>query len=217
MQHSELVMMRRVFVALLVATAASASMASDVRTLRRADGVLLIYNEHSSSATQRVIASGAELSAVIDQLARRQNLDPRLVQAVIQVESGFDRHALSSKGAQGLMQLMPATALELGVRNAFDVVQNVRGGTEYLRRMIDRFGGSLELGLASYNAGPAAVARFGGLPPYRETARYVRRVLDAYERGPASAFVRREHRPVRVEMTAKNEILITTAAADSAK
>ena len=103
-----------------------------------------------------------------------------LVRAVVQVESAYDVRAVSRAGALGLMQLMPATAAELSVRNPFDPEANVRGGTTYLRQMLDEFDDELSLALAGYNAGPAAVRRHGGVPPYRETQQYVRRVLRLY-------------------------------------
>lgn len=215
------------FVALSVIVLPASS--SDLRTMVRADGVVLIYSEgldddatlsppsRSPSQPATVFSEkvlSAELSAVIDRLARRQRLDPGLVRAVIRVESGFDARAVSSRGARGLMQLMPATARQLGVHDAFDAAENVRGGTEYLRRMIDHFDGNLELGLASYNAGPGAVDRYGGVPPFEETRRYVRRVLEAYRRetgeSPRSLSTSDPTLPVRVVRTATNEVLITT-------
>ena len=122
------------------------------------------------------------LSNLIDPVAARHGLDSRLVAAVIWVESSGDPNAVSKKGAQGLMQLMPATARELGVRNVLDPGQNVDGGSHYLRRMLDEHDGDLSLALAAYNAGPDAVRRYGGVPPYRETRDYVGRVLKVYER-----------------------------------
>ena len=113
-------------------------------------------------------------------LAARQNDVPvALVKAVIAAESAFDPAAISHKGAQGLMQLMPITAAELGVADPLRPDENVRGGVRYLRHLIDRYG-DLSLALAAYNAGPTAVDRYGGVPPYRETEAYVKRVLTYY-------------------------------------
>jgi soluble lytic murein transglycosylase-like protein len=123
--------------------------------------------------------------AAYDQLivraARRHGLPPALVKAVVKAESNFQPDALSDKGAQGLMQLMPATAEDLGVDHPFTPEENVLGGTRYLREMYDRFG-DWEHALAAYNAGPGAVDRFGGIPPYAETQEYVERVLHYYRR-----------------------------------
>jgi soluble lytic murein transglycosylase-like protein len=109
--------------------------------------------------------------------ARTQNLRPDLVRAVVQVESGYNPRAISPKGALGLMQLMPSTAARLGVVRPFDPEESIRGGTAYLRQLLDRFDGDETLALAAYNAGPQAVDRYGNkVPPYRETRDYVRRV-----------------------------------------
>jgi soluble lytic murein transglycosylase-like protein len=114
---------------------------------------------------------------VIVQHARNQGIRPDLVRAVIQVESAFDPHAVSPKGAQGLMQLMPDTARELGVRNPFNPDDNIRGGTAYLRQLLDRYDNNEVLALAAYNAGPNAVDKYGeSVPPYRETRSYVSKV-----------------------------------------
>lgn len=112
----------------------------------------------------------------IEAAASAFGLSSSLLRAVIQVESEFDRSAVSSKGAQGLMQLMPFTARRFAVRDPFDPRQNVFGGAQYLRLLLDMFGGDVALALAGYNAGENAVLRFGGLPPYKETQGYVRKV-----------------------------------------
>ncbi|PYQ55027.1 MAG: transglycosylase [Acidobacteria bacterium] len=122
-------------------------------------------------------AGSSDLAALAEAAARRHALDPELVRAVVAVESDFHADAVSSKGAQGLMQLMPATARALGVKDAFDPAQNLDGGARHLRALIDQYGGDVKRALAAYNAGPGAVARHGGVPPYAETREYVRKVL----------------------------------------
>jgi len=126
-------------------------------------------------------ASPAAYDGVIQRTARIHGLPPALVKAVIRAESNFDPGARSHKGAMGLMQLMPATARALGVQDPWRAEENVQGGTRYLRSMVNRYG-DVRLALAAYNAGPDAVDRYKGVPPYRETQEYVRRVLAYYRK-----------------------------------
>lgn len=116
----------------------------------------------------------------ITEAANRYGVPDRLVTAVIRAESGFNPRAVSRKGAQGLMQLMPATASGLGVRNSFDPRENIHGGVRHLRALIDRFPGNLPLAIAAYNAGEKAVLTYGGIPPYPETQDYVDKVMRFY-------------------------------------
>lgn len=129
----------------------------------------------------RVPKVPAHLEPLISDSARTHGVDPRLVAAVMRRESAWNPRAVSPVGACGLMQLMPATAKFLGVSNVFDPRQNIDGGTRYLRTLLDTFDGDLDLTLAAYNAGPGAVAKYNGVPPYRETRAYVKHVRATYE------------------------------------
>jgi soluble lytic murein transglycosylase-like protein len=163
--------------------------AAEVKVKILEDGTRVMYNEGRSRKTYgppRIQTSGsvADLEQLIAKYSARRSLDPELVRAVIQVESGGYTQALSNKGAMGLMQLMPETARELAVDDPYDAEQNVSGGTQYLSWMLDRFNGNLELALSGYNAGPEAVDRYGGVPPYSETRSYVEKVLRIYRNEP---------------------------------
>ncbi len=162
-----------------------------VRIAQGADGRRVIVNETSVQHARRFAADllpvpdlpglpSGGLEPIIRRHCEARHLDPRLVRAVIQVESGYNHRARSNKGAMGLMQLMPDTAVELAVFHPYDVDENLRGGTAYLRQLIDTFQGSLEMALAAYNAGPGAVERHHGVPPYPDTVDYVQRVMALY-------------------------------------
>ena len=126
--------------------------------------------------------SRSEINDLIEKYAEKNGLDSDFVKAVIKQESGFNPNATSSCGAMGLMQLMPSTAQGLGVKNAYDAEQNIMGGTKYLKGLMDRFDNNKSLALAAYNAGPNAVKKYGGIPPYMETQNYVKSVLSNYDK-----------------------------------
>ncbi len=176
-----------VALALLAAPPAPAQ----IYTRENANGVVEATNVPSSSPGYRLTYPGkgtlihsrgfqgsysGEFDHHIEAAAALHQLNPNLVKAVIKAESDFDRWAVSSKGAQGLMQLWPPTARRFGVSDPFDARQNIFAGTQYLRILLDMFQGDVSLALAGYNAGENAVRRYGGIPPYRETRDYVRKV-----------------------------------------
>lgn len=177
----------------------------------RDDGMKVIVNEPTEARSRRLSGSllavpDPALAEAIDRHALARDLEPRLVQALIQVESGYNPSARSNKGAIGLMQLMPGTARDLAVSDPWDLEQNLRGGTSYLRKMLDRFG-VLEFALAAYNAGPEAVAKYGGVPPYEETRAYVRRILQLFDGRDAAL----EGSRVFIVRDADNRVRITTS------
>lgn len=139
------------------------------------------YQPTGSDITPGYHGSANQYDGYIRQIARRYRVDPPLIKAIIHTESDFDHRAVSSKGAQGLMQLMPATARELRVADPFNPRENIDGGTRYFRQMMDNFNGNLILSLAAYNAGPGLVRRTGGVPRIPETLRYVNKVLKQYK------------------------------------
>jgi len=135
-----------------------------------------------SSAQGFPVQPHTDLNEVVNQASGRYRLDPDLVNSVIKAESGFNVRAVSPKGAQGLMQLMPGTASQLGVPNAFDPQANIEGGTRYLRELLERYNFDLVKALAAYNAGPQRVEQFGGVPPFHETRAYVARIVKDFNK-----------------------------------
>ena len=126
-----------------------------------------------------------QYDGLIEEHANANAVNPALVKAVIQAESAFNPRARSHKGAMGLMQLMPSTAAELGVQDPYDPVENIRAGVIYLKQLLVKYADNVSLALAAYNAGPTAVARYGTVPPYRETRNYVAKVQKAADTPPA--------------------------------
>ena len=168
---------------------------ADIYQCKTAGGGMLLTNMYTGGEcvrimkeTKRSAASAAKptpaksgsmvvsFDDIISRYSSHYDLDESLVRAVIKAESNYNPQARSNKGAQGLMQLIPETARDMQVSDPFDPEDNIRGGSRYLRLMLDEFGGNVELALAAYNAGPNAVKRFGGIPPYQETQNYVVKV-----------------------------------------
>lgn len=175
---------------------------------RRKDGSTI----SSTPPAQTANAPGDHLDQIVQQAAERHNLDPALVKAVISTESGWNPTAISRKGAVGLMQLIPETAERFGVGNAFDPVQNVEGGTSYLKALLDHYNGDLTKSLAAYNAGERAVDQSGGIPAFPETERYVQKVTDAYFRpssGRDPSLWSKPKAPIRQEVDSNGRIIFT--------
>lgn len=204
---------------------ALAASSGDVKIVVGASGRKVILNEDLGQRARRLSTKLADLpdqrlEPIIQRHSDAQNLDPKLVRALIQAESGYNVKALSNKGAIGLMQLMPATASDLNV-NPYDPDQNIKGGTMYLRQMIDHFAGKVELAVAAYNAGPGAVEKHGGIPPFAETRDYVKRVL-ALWRGAdfalptaASMILPGNRRKPYLTRGPNNRLVLTTALGGS--
>lgn len=133
--------------------------------------------DDSMIASSGAASYNGDFNDIIENAAKKYNISSSIVKAVIKAESNFNPTVVSSAGAMGLMQLMPDTAAGLGVENAFDPLQNVNGGVSYLKSMLNKFGGNLELALAAYNAGPGNVIKYGGIPPFEETQNYVAKIM----------------------------------------
>ncbi|HEY7259700.1 MAG TPA: lytic transglycosylase domain-containing protein [Gaiellales bacterium] len=149
----------------------------------------VLAQAQTAGGAQGLPAEAQQYLPQVQQAAARYGVDPALIEAVIQQESGWNPQATSSSGAAGLMQLMPATARGLGVSDPYDPSQSIDAGARYLRGQLDRYDGDVRLALAAYNAGPGAVAQYGGVPPYPETQNYVAAVLQNMQRFGAAAIV----------------------------
>jgi soluble lytic murein transglycosylase-like protein len=194
-----------VFRSLLICTVVlctASPAAAQIYSWRDADGKLVLsdkprpdkgqqttYEVHGTGSVRATIPQvsttrSAPYDAAINAHAERLGVAADLVRAVIQVESAFNPTAVSNKGAMGLMQLMPATARDLGVRNPFDPDQNIRGGVTYLKQLLDKYDNNLELALAAYNAGSGNVDKYGDVPPFKETRNYVNKITKAAPPAP---------------------------------
>lgn len=160
--------------------------ASQIASITNQDGRSVYINANTATAGADDVQPGellpnlSKINRIIDRVSNRYQVDPRLVHAMIRVESNYDPDAVSSKGAMGLMQLIPSTAQRFGVQNPFDPQQNIRGGVSYLKYLLKLFGGNLPLSLAAYNAGEDTVIRSGGIPAIPETEHYVRAITHLY-------------------------------------
>ena len=174
-------------------------------------------HESAQSANARIVnanyrghqASQEDIDASIVMAAARHNVDPNLVRAVVKVESNFNANAVSRKGAMGLMQLMPATAKQLNVRNPFDPNQNVDAGVRHLKQLLENYGGDVNLTLAAYNAGAGAVARNNGVPRFAETQNYVRRITNLYYGGFDLSPAGPSRDPVKVQRDTRGVLYIS--------
>jgi soluble lytic murein transglycosylase-like protein len=186
--------LKRSLLALGIVISLASPAAAQIYSWRDVDGKLVLsdkprpdqgaqatYEVHGAASVRATkplnsTAKSAPFEASITEHAQRERVAADLVRAVIQVESAFNPIAVSAKGAMGLMQLMPATAVELGVVNPFDPDQNIRGGVVYLRQLLNRYNGNVELALAAYNAGIGNVTKYGDVPPFKETQNYVKKI-----------------------------------------
>jgi len=181
---------RKVAVTVLMIAAGASGVAAErsagVFIFTGPDGSRRVVNVPAASGTVYDVPQALEMRRqslwpTVENAARANGLDPALVDLVIRMESGYNPRAVSRAGAVGVMQLMPATAALYGVVDSFNASENIRGGVSYLRDLLARFGADVKLALAAYNAGPEAVDRHGGVPPYEETRNYVRAILGAYQ------------------------------------
>ena len=210
----------------------AAASASGIVRVTVKDGRKVVYNDGIGETSREAlrwkdtwlserVAIPSLFDGLIEATARQHAVDPRLVKSVMLVESGFNPAAVSPKGARGLMQLMPATAVAYGVRDIHDPAENIAGGTRYLSYLLGLFGGNLEKSLAAYNAGETAVGRYGGIPPYRETRLYVHKARTAYYgkaplgggfgMAPSQNWAGERGKPVRLIRDAQNRVLLTTS------
>jgi soluble lytic murein transglycosylase-like protein len=179
----------------------------------------MAFGAAPSAGAGRSALDRADLKLLVQNISHEHGVDPKLVDALVRVESSYDPSAVSRRGAMGLMQLMPATAKRHHVNDPFDPEENIRGGVKEFSRLLDQYSGNLQFALAAYNAGEGAVARHGGVPPYAETRDYVSRILSLYTGKPyRMGDTYRPARPVKMVRNQNGATVITnmtTAATES--
>jgi len=151
------------------------------KTLTASKNRTAAANQSVSAYSTSAKSSERPFSEIIREASQKHGIDEQVISAVIQQESSFNPQAVSSSGAVGLMQLMPATAKSLGVNDPYNAEENIMAGVKYLKQKMDEFGGNLSLGLAAYNAGSGAVRKYGGIPPYKETQEYVKKIVNSFD------------------------------------
>ncbi len=181
------------------------------------DGTLWFVSCKANTPQRRILRAPSgkdvppEIDAVIERVAKEENMDPDLIRAVVAVESDFNPKAVSSSGAMGLMQLMPQTAAIYNVEDPWDPYQNVKAGTRYLKHLLKQYNNDLRLALAAYNAGPTTVNNYGGVPPYSSTKRYISKVMSRYPSKNVSAepVLARRERGIRRVVLPDGSVLYT--------
>ena len=174
----------------------------------------LLFGSAPAADPGRTALGRADIQQLVQNISREHGLDPKLVDALVRVESSYDPNAVSHRGAMGLMQLMPETAKRLDVENPFDPEENIRGGVKEFARLVEQYSGNLQLALAAYNAGEGAVSRYRGVPPYNETRAYVSRILTIYTGRPyRMAGSYRPAIPVQMVRERSGSALITNVTA----
>ncbi len=170
----------------------------------------------AASEARKASVERGELRRLVQEVSTEHGVDPKLIDALVHVESGYNPNAVSRKGAMGLMQLMPATAKRLKVDDPFNPAENVRGGVEEFSRLVNRYSGNLQLALAAYNAGEGAVSKYQGVPPYAETRSYISKILSLYTGRPYRLAGSYRAEPVRMLRNPQGTTIITNARAGAA-